>query len=64
MKRIAILTCISVAVLGLGACEKQSASSLPEEYQTKWSEKHADTGREKAPAHGAPEKTPGEKHGG
>lgn len=64
MKRIAILACISVAILGLGACEKQSADTLPEKYQTKWSEKPAAPGHENAPAHGAPEKAAGEKHGG
>ena len=53
MKRFALSALSAAAVIALGACEKHSASNLPEHYQHKGAAKHANDSHDaKAPAHG------------
>ena len=62
MKRIAITICIAVATLGIGACEKQSADTLPEHYLHKGGGHNAGAEHGQAPAHVEKEKGAGEAH--
>lgn len=65
MKRVAFSICIATATLGLGACEKHSADTLPEHYQHKGNAKHSDAGHEsKAPEHDEKAKAPAPAHKG
>ena len=62
MKRIVLSICIAVATLGIGACEKHSADTLPDHYLHKGGEHNAGAAPEHTPAHSEKEKGAGEAH--
>ena len=63
MIRNAFSICIAIGVLGLGACEKHSADTLPDHYKHK-GKHNAQSDHKAAPEHSEKKEAPASGHAG